>query len=149
MRKLVRHLGVIFFFVFSFAAVPGSAQSVAEEVLGEWKLDPVGSMEDLGQLARWSSASEAEKDKLQASLERRANEMQLQITEDSVTLRSGQKEAILSCSTRYQSSSLILLGCSTGETPVTITVARLTAETIKLLSSGTDDMDILVWRKAL
>jgi len=147
MRKLARHLGAIFF-VSSFAAVPGNAQSVAEEVLGEWELDPVGSMEDLDRMARWSSASDAEKEKLQASLERRANEMQLQITEDAVTLRSGQQEASFSCSTRYQSSSLILLGCSTGETPVTITVVRLTAERIKMLSSGTDDMDIFVWRKA-
>jgi len=147
MRKLARHLGVIFF-VSSFAAVPGSAQSVADEILGEWEIDPLGSMEDLDRLARWSSASEAEKEKLQASLERRANEMHLQITEDAVILRSGQKEASFSCSTRYQSSSLILLGCTTGETPVTITVARLTAATIKLLSSGTDDMDTFVWRKA-
>jgi len=147
MKKLTScHLAVLSLVSFVVTA-PLEAESDAKKLLGRWELDPQASVEDLGGLARWSSASETERDRLRASLEKRAQEMVLEITDEALTLHSGQQEMTFSCSTRYRTPVVVVLGCSTGQTPFTITVVRLTGDRIKLLSSGTDDMDVYVWRR--
>jgi len=146
MKKLTSHLAMLALVSFVVTA-PLEAESDAEKVLGTWELDPNASVEDLGRVARWSSSSETEIDRLRASLEKRAQEMALEITEENLTLRSGQQEITFDCSTRYRTSVVVVLGCNAGETPFAITVVRLTEDRIKLLSSDTDDMDVYVWRR--
>lgn len=130
------------------AAVPAQAQPNPQVLLGEWRLDPAASVEDLDGVRKFHADATVTAEDVREAVERRAQQMRLEITGGEVVFLQGDQRTSFHCTTRYENPPVILLACTAGDQRYTLTAVLLGDQKLKLLSSATDDMDIYVWRSA-
>ena len=140
----MKRLSVLSILVLVAAGWTAAATSEMKPFLGSWSIDLDRSVE--AALAA-GVVPESEAEQLPTLVRRMMETIQLRVTESELIYARGGKESVLPCAPRQSDGNAVTIDCQVGGQTMEATFTLLDKEHMSFKSSGSNDMDFIVWKR--
>lgn len=134
------------FAVLTYLLVVTQASALeASKYTGTWELDFDRTMEEAKKSPKYKPSDAAE---MPAMIKQMMQRMKLKLSDKEFAMVQGGKEMSTPYTVQSGTDTTAVLAVKIRDTEQTLTVTLLDGKFLKVKSSGTDDLDYLIWKKA-
>ena len=139
----MRRIAVLAIVALLSPAVVPAAEPDMSRFLGSWSVDYDRTMERAKESPKFSEQDE----KMSVMLQQLMEVMKMKITEREMVYIRGPKETPVAYMPKTQTKDVTTVSCSVGEHSFDVNLSLIDGAFLSLKSSGSDDMDFIVWKR--